>query len=95
MSGGGHSNRHGLLRLKDKNSKSSCSSVGEEMTQATMDELEQAVRVLSDRYESTRKELTSLQVGVSLFITSHLNTFFLLLFQSMNSFSHVGQYSYH
>ena len=62
MSGGGHSNRHGLLRLKDKNSTSSRSSIGEEMTQATMDELENAVKVLNNQYESTRKELSALQV---------------------------------
>ena len=63
MSGGGQSNRHGLMRLKNKNSSSSRQSIGEEMTPAMIDELENAVNVLNKRYETTRKELSALQVS--------------------------------
>ena len=59
MSGGGMKQFHGLMKLKDKNKRS---SFGEEKTQESMEELMNAVKTLDQRYNVTRKTLTEMKV---------------------------------
>lgn len=61
MAGGGNSNRHGLMRLK--NGKSQRVSLGEEMTTETVEELENAVHVLGETVEDLQRRVNELTVG--------------------------------
>lgn len=61
MAGGGNSNRHGLMRLKNGQSKRV--SLGEEMTAETVEELESAVHVLGETVEGLQRRVTELTVG--------------------------------
>ena len=61
MAGGGNSNKHGLMRLK--NGRSQRASVGEEVTAETVEELEGAVRVLGENVERLQRRVNEVTVG--------------------------------
>lgn len=61
MAGGGNSNKHGLMRLK--NGRSQRASLGEEVTAETVEELEGAVRVLGENVEWLQRRVNEVTVG--------------------------------
>lgn len=61
MAGGGNSNKHGLMRLK--NGRSQHASLGEEVTAETVEELEGAVRVLGENVERLQRRVNEVTVG--------------------------------
>ena len=61
MAGGGNSNKHGLMRLK--NGRSQRASLGEEVTAETVEELEGAVRVLGENVERLQRRENEVTVG--------------------------------
>lgn len=61
MAGGGNSNKHGLMRLK--NGRSQRASLGEEVTAETVEELEGAVRVLGENVERLQRRVNEVTVG--------------------------------
>ena len=61
MAGGGNSNKHGLMRLK--NGRSQRATLGEEVTAETVEELEGAVRVLGENVERLQRRVNEVTVG--------------------------------
>ena len=61
MAGGGNSNKHGLMRLK--NGRSQRASLGEEVTAETVEELEGAVRELGENVERLQRRVNEVTVG--------------------------------
>lgn len=60
MSGGGNSNKHGLMRLKDKSKRA---SLDEEVPTSSVEELEREVSVLNEAVERTQKQVSELTVA--------------------------------
>ena len=61
MSGGGHYQRHGMMRLKNSSSNQR-QSFGEEITEEVVNELENTVKVLSNQFNQLQQQVNEHKV---------------------------------
>ena len=61
MSGGGRYHRHGLMKIKNA-SNSSRPTFGEEVTEDMVNELDNAVKILSSQLSKAQQDVASLKV---------------------------------
>lgn len=62
MSGGGRYQRHGLMKLKNQSGRQQ--SVGEEVTEEMVNELDNVVRVLSSQFNKAQQDSVSTKVMI-------------------------------